>query len=54
MEVERSMKAWLRELIASPTKPVLPVLSFPAIQMVSSGCDIPPASKRENIDAFFW
>lgn len=37
MEVERlkrNMKAWLRDMIASPVKKPLPVLSFPAIQLM--------------------
>jgi uroporphyrinogen decarboxylase len=32
--MNRNMKAWLNEMIASPTKKALPVLSFPAIQLM--------------------
>ena len=32
--MNRNMKAWLNEIIASPVKKALPVLSFPAIQLM--------------------
>lgn len=32
--MKRNMKAWLNDMIASPTKNALPVLSFPAIQLM--------------------
>ena len=32
--MKRNMKAWLNDMIASPTKKALPVLSFPAIQLM--------------------
>ena len=32
--MKRNMKAWLQDMIASPTKKALPVLSFPAIQLM--------------------
>ena len=33
--MKRNMKAWLNDMIASPTKKALPVLSFPAIQLMN-------------------
>jgi uroporphyrinogen decarboxylase len=32
--MNRNMKAWLKDMIASPNKKALPVLSFPAIQLM--------------------
>ncbi len=32
--MKRNMKAWFDEMIASPVKTALPVLSFPAIQLM--------------------
>ena len=32
--MNRNMKTWLKDMVASPAKKALPVLSFPAIQLM--------------------
>ena len=58
-----NVQKWLEEIRTSPVKKPMPILSFPSVQLlgctvhpnfvISSGCDIPPASRWDNIDAFF-
>ena len=48
--MERNMKQWIQNTIASPTKKAVPVLSFPGVQLIDGTVEQVKKETRELLE----